>query len=127
MKCAVLNCHTDYKVKASECSLFSFPVNPVLRKEWIQFCRQNKDYNFSTAYICMEHFVREDFENIVQFEMGFAKKRILKREAVPSIYKPSDANPERSQRVQRRRNKEIVDELLRQSEESTSHEGGICS
>ncbi|XP_017477915.1 PREDICTED: THAP domain-containing protein 2-like [Rhagoletis zephyria] len=104
MKCAVAKCGKT----AAECSLFTFPSDPELRKKWIQFCRQSKDFQFKTCYICMHHFASEDFENSLQFEMGYAKRRLLKRGSVPSIYKPGDENPERSQRVHRRQNTSLI-------------------
>ena len=39
----------------------------------------------SHAVICGDHFLREDYENILAYEMKFDSKRVLKRGAVPSV------------------------------------------
>ncbi|XP_036340753.1 uncharacterized protein LOC118750126 [Rhagoletis pomonella] len=69
----------------------------------------------------MDHFSSEDFENSLKYQMGFAKKRALKRGVVPTIYKKQIKNPERIERAHRRENKMIVAELLQRHETSTSY------
>ncbi|XP_018786371.1 PREDICTED: uncharacterized protein LOC108967409 isoform X2 [Bactrocera latifrons] len=86
MKCAVANCRSDNHSKASNCSFYIFPSNMELAKKWVEFCRREDYFNPKTSFICMKHFTRGDFGNSLQFEMGYARNRLLKRGAVPSIY-----------------------------------------
>uniref|UniRef100_W8BM48 THAP-type domain-containing protein n=1 Tax=Ceratitis capitata TaxID=7213 RepID=W8BM48_CERCA len=122
MKCAVFGCTNGYKKSAVECSLFTFPTNPSLARKWMKFCRQGKGFNFKNCVICMDHFEREDVVNNLQYELGFANKRILKRDVVPTIYKvqvekQKITEEQPSDRVRRRENRNIL------SEAPTSHEG----
>lgn len=113
MKCAVLNCSSQSCQKES-CSFFNFPANEELSKEWVKFCGRKKVFNPRTNYICMKHFKKEDIENGVEYEMGFAKKRILKRGVVPTIFKVELSDAERKEKAMRRENKRIVNELIKQ-------------
>ncbi|XP_049314879.1 THAP domain-containing protein 3 isoform X2 [Bactrocera dorsalis] len=115
MKCAVSNC-TSHNGQKESCSFFNFPVNEELSKKWALFCRRKKVFNARTSYICMKHFKKEDIENGVEYEMGFAKKRILKRGVVPTIFKVEVSNPERKERLVQRENRRIVNELLKQND-----------
>uniref|UniRef100_W8BEW0 THAP-type domain-containing protein n=1 Tax=Ceratitis capitata TaxID=7213 RepID=W8BEW0_CERCA len=126
MKCAVFGCTNGYKKSAVECSLFTFPTNPSLARKWMKFCRQGKGFNFKNCVICMDHFEREDVVNNLQYELGFANKRILKRDVVPTIYKvqvekQKITEEQPSDRVRRRENRNIL------SEAPTSHEGIVCN
>ncbi len=60
-------------------TLFSFPKNPALRKQWMQFVFSGQQRSFSSV------FVDEHFINKVQFDAGFAHCLILKDGAVPTI------------------------------------------
>ncbi|XP_036341770.1 uncharacterized protein LOC118751109 [Rhagoletis pomonella] len=110
MKCAVISCGKTNNNKASECSFFRFPAEPNLARKLIKFCRRDKDFNPKTGYVCMDHFSSEDFENSLKYQMGFAKKRALKRD-VPTIYKKQIENPERIERecaIKQRKQKGFV-------------------
>ncbi len=54
-------------------TLFSFPKNPALREQWIQFVFRGSN---------------ERFINKAQFDAGFAHRLILKDGAVPAIKDP---------------------------------------
>ncbi len=60
-------------------TLFSFPKNPALRKQWMQFVFPGQQRSFSSV------FVDERFINKAQFDAGFAHRLILKDGAVPAI------------------------------------------
>ncbi|XP_039963442.1 uncharacterized protein LOC120776654 isoform X2 [Bactrocera tryoni] len=94
MKCAVANCRSDNHSKASNCSFYIFPSNMELAKKWVEFCRRKDYFNPKTSFICMKHFTRDDFGNSLQFEMGYARNRLLKRGVVPSIYENSSKGSE---------------------------------
>ncbi|XP_054725732.1 52 kDa repressor of the inhibitor of the protein kinase-like [Anastrepha obliqua] len=132
MRCAVRNCGSDNGGKTSDCSFFIFPTDEALAQKWKQFCRQPKDIDITTSYICMYHFIREDFENGLKYEMGFSKKLYLKRDAVPTIYDRNLHTPKR-QRLEQRALTNIVkeeellqeqDELSITSQDTTPYEDG---
>ncbi len=63
-------------------TLFSFPKNPALREQWMQFVFPRQQRSFSSV------FVDERFINKAQFDAGFAHRLILKDGAVPAIKDP---------------------------------------
>ncbi len=63
-------------------TLFSFPKNPALREQWMQFVFPGQQRRFSSV------FVEERFINKAQFHAGFAHRLILKDGAVPAIKDP---------------------------------------
>ncbi len=62
-----------------EITLFSFPKNPALRKQWMQFVFPGQQRSFSSV------FVDECFINKAQFDAGFSHHSIMKDGAVPAI------------------------------------------
>ncbi len=63
-------------------TLFSFPKNTALRKQWMQLVFPGQQRSFSSV------FVDECFINKAQFDAGFAHRLILKDEAIPAIKDP---------------------------------------
>ncbi len=63
-------------------TLFSFPKNPALHKQWMQFVFWGQQRSFSSE------FVGERFINKAQFDAGFAHCLKLKDGAVPAIKYP---------------------------------------
>ncbi len=63
-------------------TLFSFPKNPALREQWMQFVFPGQQWSFESM------FVEERFINKAQFDAGFAHCLILKDGAVPAIKDP---------------------------------------
>uniref|UniRef100_A0A0A1XFK1 THAP domain-containing protein 2 n=2 Tax=Zeugodacus cucurbitae TaxID=28588 RepID=A0A0A1XFK1_ZEUCU len=94
MKCAVADCRSDNRSKASNCSFYIFPSHPALARKWVQFCRREDYFNPKTSFICMKHFKRDDFGNSLQYEMGYARNRLLNRGVVPSIYEDTSEEAE---------------------------------
>ncbi|XP_017480820.1 PREDICTED: THAP domain-containing protein 1-like [Rhagoletis zephyria] len=78
MQCRVFNCGSR-RSKGSKVSFFSFPEDDATAFRWVEFCRQEKPFNLNTSAICMKHFTFNDF-------MGFTKRPLLRRGAVPTIY-----------------------------------------
>ncbi|XP_037819253.1 THAP domain-containing protein 3-like isoform X2 [Lucilia sericata] len=118
-RCAVRNCNNNNKTKPCTISFFSFPSDPKLLKQWRSFCGRGKELNPRTSQICMEHFKPEDFENELQFKLGFTKRRILKSGVVPSVRKLSTEEKERDKRRQKRENKKIVEMLIKEHDEKS--------
>ncbi|XP_067627751.1 protein suppressor of hairy wing-like [Eurosta solidaginis] len=111
MKCAVSGCTSSHQKGDPSLSFHRFPINQTLVKAWEKFCGRKCEKNFS---VCNKHFRREDYENLLKYELGFTDKLTLKKDAVPSIY---ETDEESIQKKQREEYKKIVDDLLRQHEE----------
>ncbi len=62
-------------------TLFSFPKNPALREQWMQFF-SGQQWSFTSVY------VDERFINKAQFDVGFANCLILKDGVGPAIKDP---------------------------------------
>ncbi len=85
-RCVVFGCGN---ITQDSVRLHGFPSDPTLVRRWRRFVtRTRAKWNgpSSTSVICSAHFKEEDFENSVQFSMGLANKRILRKCAVPSVY-----------------------------------------
>ena len=73
-QCAVACCK---KRNIKGLSLFGFPDDPVIAKQWIDFC--GKNYIVSkNSRICNLHFKKNDM-------LGYGVRHHLKRDVVPSI------------------------------------------
>ncbi len=72
-------CVFDYEGKIT---LFSFPKNPALSEQWMQFVFPGQQQSLSSV------FVDKLFINKAQFDTGFAHHLILKEGAVPAIKDP---------------------------------------
>ena len=72
-------------------SFFSFPKDPYLRKKWETFADENRDWSKLkvTKRICSDHFTADNFDNKLQFDMGFCNKLLISANAVPSIFPES--------------------------------------
>nr|XP_017021175.1 52 kDa repressor of the inhibitor of the protein kinase [Drosophila kikkawai] len=78
MRCAVNNCGNNNRhSNKSKWRFFHFPREPTLLKKWVDFCERD-NINPETACICNEHFVAEDFERNMQYELGFTRKNPTK-------------------------------------------------
>lgn len=69
MRCAVHKCKSSNE-KGRYCRFYSFPSDETLRKKWKDFCGRPKDFNASHARICSFHFVSDDIERNLKYEMG---------------------------------------------------------
>ena len=70
--------------------LFSFPNDPILRKQWVDEVKRTRDkWKGPGQYsvICSEHFKQECFEaeTHLEEEFGLLKRRKLKPSAIPTI------------------------------------------
>ncbi|XP_048051053.1 zinc finger protein 883-like isoform X1 [Megalobrama amblycephala] len=69
-------------------TLFSFPKDPALREQWMQFVFPGQQRSCGSLFVCSRHFSDECFTNKAQFDAGFADRLRLKDGAVPSIKHP---------------------------------------
>ncbi|XP_018800928.1 PREDICTED: golgin IMH1-like isoform X2 [Bactrocera latifrons] len=113
MKCSVVGCSSDYMKNPLKKTFYGFPTDAAVAHKWVLFCQQPKDFNYRSKFICRDHFKDDDFLNIAQFKMGFALRLKIKRDAVPTIRRISTGQTIRELRIQRRNQKQIVNDLLR--------------
>jgi transposase len=78
-------------------SLHKFPTDETRKKLWkkqVQRPRANCSGHSTTSVICSEHFTDGSFDESsgLQMAKGFTKRRKLKPDAVPTIFK-SHENP----------------------------------
>ncbi|XP_077437360.1 zinc finger MYM-type protein 1-like [Vanacampus margaritifer] len=62
-----------------------FPKNAYLHRRWLDKCGRLRVKD-KRARVCSEHFTHEDYENLLQFEMGHTERLRLKPDAVPSVF-----------------------------------------
>jgi len=78
-KCCVPGC-------TGKANTHSLPKEPNIRQAWLLFVYEKIPAKFDTQlFICSEHFTQDSFDNLGQFQAGFAKKLNLKRCAVPTV------------------------------------------
>ncbi|ROL47250.1 hypothetical protein DPX16_6430 [Anabarilius grahami] len=71
---------------APDRTLFRVPRARGLRTRWLEFLHFEEEGLTVNSRLCARHFTPESFQNLTQFEMGFAKVLYLKNTAVPSRY-----------------------------------------
>ena len=89
--CAVFGCsNAKEKTKGSEIRYFRFPKEEHYRKIWLNLCRRADAVNPHYAIICSIHFIQDDFIDDMQSRLlgieSPRNKRLLKKEAVPSLH-----------------------------------------
>lgn len=70
MKCSVAGCNNDSSDKSLKKSFLGFPSDAAVAKKWITFCQRPQPFSHRYNFICRDHFVDDDFVNLVQYEMG---------------------------------------------------------
>ncbi|VEN46707.1 unnamed protein product [Callosobruchus maculatus] len=115
--CAVMGCSNNNNKKCNvvpDCRFFSFPKDKKVCDQWILRCYQKHKFNIKTARICSDHFLENDYclkEKILELPQNKWK---LKSDAVPSVNlmksprEPTSFQQERSMRMEKRLNKEII-------------------
>jgi len=58
-------------------------------KQWLAKCRRPARQD-KQARVCSLHFKKDDYDNFLQYDSGFASKLILKPDAVPSVFGEPD-------------------------------------
>jgi len=100
------------------------PKRCALRRQWLVKCgRPARQYK--QARVCSLHFKKDDYDNFLQYDSGFASKLILKPDAVPSVFGEPDvpveevaasAGPsysERTRSLERRSTKQVTVSVAR--------------
>ncbi|XP_063241746.1 uncharacterized protein LOC134541925 isoform X2 [Bacillus rossius redtenbacheri] len=99
-----------------------FPKDKHLRKLWVHRCKRNVNFNPSAAKVCSVHFKDDDFERDLQNELlGLAQKKVLKKDAVPSLHMTNSSDHEGKKKAAQNRislsakieRKRIVESLLK--------------
>ena len=84
-RCIVAGCSNTTKIGVS---LHKFSSDVRKRKQWIHQVRKNRaDWKEPSAYsvVCSDHFTEDCFEGMAE-KLGLKIKRILKPDAVPTIF-----------------------------------------
>jgi hypothetical protein len=72
-------------------SIFDFPKDPSLSMKWSKFVN-TKRANFVASkgkwpsHLCHEHFSPECFDGQLQYDLGYKKRRTLKKGSIPTIH-----------------------------------------
>ena len=84
--CVAFGCSNNYKTGVS---VFKFPKDAELRKKWIQQVKRTRaKWNGPSPHsvLCGEHFTEDSFEPLPN-KLGIKKRAVLKKDAVPTIFK----------------------------------------
>ena len=89
--CVAANCNNSQATQNITMHEFARNRSAVRRKwvKFVQFKRADFDAAPRHAHLCNEHFGECDFVNFMEYQMGFASKRNLKRTAFPSVQRHS--------------------------------------
>ena len=78
------------KTAGSGVRYFGFPKDTHYRDLWVNMCRRPNDVNVKNAVVCSAHFTKNDYiDDMKSRLLGIESprsKRILKEEAVPSLF-----------------------------------------
>lgn len=106
VNCAVANCSNDSR-HTHEVIYHCFPKDVLLAKEWETKCHRQDQVNIKCARICSDHFESvTDYEDDMKNRLlGLKERKILKKNAVPSLNIPSSkvaSDSNRDDRYQKR-------------------------
>ncbi|XP_040361222.1 uncharacterized protein LOC120849968 [Ixodes scapularis] len=102
-----------------------FPSEPTLRKLWIRAARPSQPTWKPTKgdCLCMEHFEDEDYKTSPKLLQSLGlpvKQAYLKPGMVPSLFTRKCKRERHSGAVEKRRRKEIIDELMKAPAQATA-------
>ena len=114
--CIAKFCNVSEKNSANRAHFHRLPRNRVLRRRWLEKYGRPAGVD-DQARVCSLHFTAGDYENLQQYEEGFASRLLLKAGAVPRVFGHADVPVEavatsqglsdRAQRMTRRRSKQV--------------------
>ena len=114
--CIAKYCTAAYENNPSNAHFHRLPQRCALRRQWLAKCGRPPGQD-KQARVCSLHFTRDDYDNLYQYESGFASKPILKPSAVPSVFGQPDVpveeaaasagTSERSRRLERRSTQQV--------------------
>ncbi|XP_049526473.1 uncharacterized protein LOC119457901 [Dermacentor silvarum] len=98
----------------------TFPKDEKMRKLWIRACQPSRPAwrPLTNDFVCADHFVDDDYVTspAVLKSLGMPLKRQrLKPDAVPSVFSPKRKAERISGAFEKRRRKEIIDQILERS------------
>ncbi|XP_077350605.1 zinc finger MYM-type protein 1-like [Festucalex cinctus] len=85
VNCVAKFCKVSTRNNPRRAHWHMFPKNAYLRRRWLDKCGRRRVRD-KQARVCSEHFTHEDYENLMQFEMGHTERLRLKPDAVPSVF-----------------------------------------
>ena len=98
--CTVFGCfNTRMKVNTQglDIRFFRFPRENDVRDAWIQACRRSDQINPNNARVCSVHFAKDDITDDMKSRLLSIQtpknQRILKIDAVPSLFMPKGKIP----------------------------------
>ena len=71
--------------------LFVLPTEEPQRSQWLKCLFNTVPSEVRRTLLCARHFTDESFQNIAQFEAGYAQHLKLKDDAIPSLFGPFGA------------------------------------
>lgn len=81
-RCSVVGC-------SNSVGLHWFPQDIKLKHQWLRVIGLGENCELPPhAGVCKQHFARDSFANILEFELGYARRLLLKSEAVPTLALP---------------------------------------
>ncbi|XP_071792349.1 uncharacterized protein [Asterias amurensis] len=107
-------------------SLHKFPLDPKIRRIWakkVRLTRAKWQGPTEHSTLCCSHFTPECFEGGLHQEFGLKRKRFLKPEAIPTIFRATEKSPVKKKHrkgIQKREKVKLLKELLSPVAESTS-------
>ncbi|XP_050064187.1 uncharacterized protein LOC126554958 [Aphis gossypii] len=143
--CAVATC-TNYsgKIKTSgriDLSFHRFPKDDTVAKKWQHLCKRGDVWNPKNAYICSDHFTKDDFVRDLKAELLEYKPKIryLKQNVLPSLNLPldhahtplSESSLNRRNRMNVKHTKQAHDQLILssivQNESNIEEDSNSCT
>ena len=93
-KCVAAGCSN---VSSGNISLFKFPNDPALRRQWEKQVQRTRAEWKATehSYLCSEHFTSDCFEadTAIAATFGIKKRKRLKPNAIPTIFVRAESRP----------------------------------
>ena len=79
-------------------SMHTFPTEPTLKAKWIKFVQKHRvDFGETVskfAALCSAHFEKECFDNYIAWSLGYAKRRNLVSDTIPTRHTTIPEGPE---------------------------------
>lgn len=93
-QCAVFGCcNKQGKGGKNNLRCFRFPRDEKLRQVWVNVCRRRDSINAKNAVVCSKHFTSDSYMDDMKSRLlgveSPRNKRLLKKEAVPSLFLPN--------------------------------------
>ena len=80
---------------ATQTTLFSFPINPLLRQRWLEFIHFEDSGILASSRLCARHFHQDSLDNHMAVRLGYNTRLLLRENAVPSVYTVGASTPVR--------------------------------